>query len=98
VNKNELTAAVAEDLGLTQALARKAVEIVFDEIQSAVADGDKVSIAGFGVFVQHSRPARTGRNPSTGETIQVAASVIPKFRPGAAFRAVVTGRQVALAK
>ncbi len=62
-----------------------------ETIQSAVASGDKVAITGFGVFEKSERPARTARNPATGDPIAVAASSVPKFRPGADFKALVNG-------
>jgi DNA-binding protein HU-beta len=56
-----------------------------------VASGDKVAITGFGVFEKSERPARTARNPATGATIEVPESSVPKFRPGADFKALVNG-------
>jgi DNA-binding protein HU-beta len=56
-----------------------------------VASGDKVAITGFGVFEKSERPARTARNPATGAEINVPASSVPKFRPGADFKALVNG-------
>jgi DNA-binding protein HU-beta len=67
------------------------VNAVLDTIQDAVAKGDKVAITGFGVFEKSERPARTARNPATGATIQVPKSSVPKFRPGADFKALVNG-------
>jgi DNA-binding protein HU-beta len=67
------------------------VNAVLETIQSAVANGDKVSITGFGVFEKTDRPARTAHNPATRETVQVPASSVPEFRPGADFRALVNG-------
>src|SRR6202035_805904 len=69
--------------------ASEAVNAVREPIQSAVASGDKVAITGFGVFEKSERPARTARNPATGDPIEVAASSVPKFRPGADFKALV---------
>lgn len=92
MNKRELVDAVAEELGGNRRSAIDAVEAVLGSIAEAVADGDKVSIAGFGIFEKRERAARSARNPATGETVQVAASVIPKFRPGAGFRGLVSER------
>lgn len=92
MNKRELVDAVSEELGGNRRSAIDAVEAVLGAIEDAVADGDKVSIAGFGIFEKRLRPARSARNPATGETIQVSESVIPKFRPGAGFRGLVTER------
>jgi DNA-binding protein HU-beta len=89
MNKRELVDAVSAELGGSRRTAVDAVEAVLGTISDAVADGDKVSIAGFGIFEKHLRPPRTARNPATGATVQVAASVVPKFRPGAGFRAAV---------
>jgi DNA-binding protein HU-beta len=69
------------------------VNAVLDTIQEAVAKGDKVAITGFGVFEKSERPARTARNPATGATIQVPESSVPKFRPGADFKALVNGEK-----
>src|SRR5262249_56094617 len=71
--------------------ATEALNAVLETIQSAVASGDKVAITGFGVFEKSDRPARTARNPATNQTIQVPKSSVPKFRPGADFKALVNG-------
>jgi DNA-binding protein HU-beta len=71
--------------------ATEAVNAVLETIQSAVANGDKVAITGFGVFEKTDRPARTARNPATNQIVQVPASSVPKFRPGADFKALVNG-------
>src|SRR3974390_2319389 len=71
--------------------ATEAVNAMLETIQSAVAAGDKVAITGFGVFEKSERPARPARNPATGAAIQVPRSSVPKFRPGADFKAIVNG-------
>ena len=71
---------------LTKAQANSAVDAVFEVIQDALANGDTVSVAGFGRFSTKSRPARTGRNPRTGESIAVAASKAPSFKAGKTLR------------
>ncbi|GBD44242.1 DNA-binding protein HU [bacterium HR40] len=86
---DELTAAVAKETGMTKASASKAVHAVLNAIQNALAQGQRVSIAGFGVFEVSHRPARTGRNPRTGETIQIAATNAIKFKPGKGLRDAV---------
>jgi DNA-binding protein HU-beta len=86
VNKSELVTRLAERLGGDRALAAAAVNGVLEEIQGRVANGERVSLTGFGTFDRRERAARTGRNPQTGATIQLAASVSPVFRPGAGFR------------
>jgi DNA-binding protein HU-beta len=90
MNKRELIDAISGRLGDRKS-ATEALNAVLETIQSAVASGDKVAITGFGVFEKSERPARTARNPATGAPIQVAASSVPKFRPGADFKALVNG-------
>ena len=82
MNKNELISAVAESSGLTRGDATKAVEGVFDAISGALKKGDEVRLVGFGTFSVARRKASTGRNPRTGEPMQIKASSQPKFRPG----------------
>ena len=81
MNKADIAGKVQETLGTTRADAERAVETVIDSITMALKGGDEVSIAGLGIFVAKARPARTGRNPRTGETIQIKATRTPKFRP-----------------
>lgn len=88
MNKRDLIDAISGRLG-DKKTATEAVNAVLDTIQITVAKGDKVAITGFGVFEKQNRPARTARNPATGAPIQVAASSVPKFRPGADFKALV---------
>ena len=88
MNKRDLIDAISGRLGDKKS-ATEALNAVLETIQSAVASGDKVAITGFGVFEKSERPARTARNPATGEPIQVAASSVPKFRAGADFKALV---------
>ena len=83
MNKNDLISSVAESSGLTKADAGRAVDGVFDSIASALASGDDVRIVGFGSFSVANRAASTGRNPRTGEEIQIPASKQPKFKAGA---------------
>ncbi len=97
MNKRELIDAISGRLG-DKKTATEALNAVLETIQSAVANGDKVAITGFGVFEKSERPARTARNPATGAPIQVAASSVPKFRAGADFKALVNGEKPAPAK
>lgn len=90
MNKRELIDAISGRLG-DKKTATEAVNAVLETIQGAVAKGDKVSITGFGAFEKAERPARTARNPATGEAIKVPKSSVPKFRPGADFKALVNG-------
>jgi len=80
MNKAEIIEKVHGVLGTTKADAERAVETMVDSIVSALKDGQEVSIAGLGIFSTKMRPARTGRNPRTGETINIAAMRVPKFR------------------
>jgi DNA-binding protein HU-beta len=79
VSKSDLIGLVAEKTDLSSADAKRAVEAAFDVIAERMAAGDEVSIAGFGKFSTSERSARQGRNPQTGETIQIAATTAPKF-------------------
>lgn len=88
MNKRDLIDAISGRLG-DKKTATEAVNAVLETIQQTVAKGDKVAITGFGVFEKAQRVARTARNPSTGATIHVPASYVPKFRPGADFKALV---------
>ncbi len=82
MNKAELIDAVTGQTGLQKADATRAVDAVFDSIVSALKSGDSVSLLGFGTFVVKARAARSGRNPRTGETIEIAASKVPGFKAG----------------
>lgn len=82
MNKQDLVNKVSEKSGLTKRDAEKAVNATFDAIQDAMAAGDKVSLVGFGTFEVRSRAARTGRNPQTGQEIQIAATTVPVFKAG----------------
>ena len=82
MNKGELIDAVAGSAGLSRADATKAVDAVLDSIQGTLANGGSVSLVGFGTFSVKARAARAGRNPRTGETIQIAASNVPGFKAG----------------
>ncbi len=86
MNKNELVASVAEKAGLTKKDAEKALNAVFDSIQQALVEGDKVQMIGFGTFEVKERAARAGRNPRTNETIQIPASKNPVFKAGKALK------------
>ena len=89
MNKAELVDVVAESADLSKAAAGRAVDAVFDSIAKALAAGDTVSVVGFGNFTVRQRAARTGRNPQTGATIQIAASALPAFKPGKALKEAV---------
>lgn len=80
MNKTELIAAVVEKTGLTKKDAEKAVNATLEAITAELVNGEKVSLAGFGIFETKTREARTGRNPRTGETTQIPASKAPAFK------------------
>jgi DNA-binding protein HU-beta len=98
VNKQDLIDSVSTQLGHSKRDVTNVIETALDELKRAVARGEKVALAGFGVFQRHDRKARTARNPQTGETVQVKATKLPKFRPGAEFKAVVSGAKKAAPK
>ena len=82
MNKNEFVERVSEHADMSKSDAAKAVDAVFDSITEALKKGDDVRIVGFGTFSASKRAAREGRNPRTGETIQIKASNQPKFSAG----------------
>ena len=86
MNKTELIAAVAEKAEISKKDAEKAVKAFTDAVAEELAKGGKVQLVGFGNFEVSERPARAGRNPRTGETMTIAASKTPKFKPGKALK------------
>lgn len=86
MNKADIINKVHDALGGTKAEAEKAVDVVFDSIEAALKDGTQVSVAGFGIFEAKMRAAREARNPRTGETVQVPAMRVPKFRAAKALK------------
>lgn len=89
MNKAELIDAVASSADLSKADATRAVDAVVDNITESLRKGDSVTLVGFGTFEVRERSARTGRNPQTGETIQIKASKAPAFKAGKAFKDAV---------
>jgi len=89
LNKNDLVAAVASNTGLSKSDAAKAVDGVFDSISGSLASGQEVRLVGFGTFSVSDRRATTGRNPRTGEAIQIPASKQPKFKAGKGLKGAV---------
>lgn len=89
MNKSELCARVADAASMSRTGAEAAVSVMFSAIADALAAGETVAIAGFGAFSTKERPARTGRNPRTGETISIAASPAPAFKAAKALRNAV---------
>ncbi len=86
MNKTELVAAMAENAGLTKKDAEAALKAFVETVEAALKAGDKVQIVGFGTFEVSERAAREGRNPQTGETMNIAASKSPKFKAGKALK------------
>ncbi|MEL6323510.1 MAG: HU family DNA-binding protein [Pseudomonadota bacterium] len=86
MNKGELTKAVATATGLSNSEAGTAVDAVFDAIAGSIKKREKVAIAGFGTFEAKTRGAREGRNPATGETIQIAEKTSAAFKPATALK------------
>ena len=82
MNKSELIDAVAASADLPKAAAGRALDAVINAITDALKEGDTVSLVGFGTFSVKERAARTGRNPQTGEPIEIAAAKIPSFKAG----------------
>ena len=86
MTKSELIAKVAENAGIEKKAAEKAVNAVFDTISAALENGEKVQILGFGTVEVKERAAHTGRHPTTGEAIEIAASKSPVFKAGKTLR------------
>ena len=91
MNKTDLVRHVAEEAGMTRAAAGNAVDAMLSGIAGSLGRGEAVSLLGFGTFVARARPARTGRNPRTGESVEIAASTVPAFKPGQPLRDLVNG-------
>ena len=89
MNKSELIEAIADDAELSKADAGRAVDAMVSTITSTLAKGDSLSLIGFGTFSISERAARQGRNPRTGETIQIKAAKLPKFKAGKALKDAV---------
>ena len=86
MNKKELIEAVAEKAGMSRAQAARAVDATLTAVADALADGQKVQLLGFGTFETKVRPARQGRNPRTGETLEIGESKNVGFKAGSALR------------
>ncbi|MGN1329261.1 MAG: HU family DNA-binding protein [Eubacterium sp.] len=89
MNKTELAAAVAAKTGLSKKDSEAAVSAVLDSVKDALAEGDKVSLIGFGTFSVKVRAARTGLNPRTKETIEIPEAKVPAFKAGSALKDAV---------
>ena len=89
MNKTELIAAVAEKAEISKKDAEKVIKAFTDVVAAELVDGGKVQVVGFGTFEVSERPAREGRNPKTGETMDIAACKTPKFKAGKALKDMV---------
>ncbi len=93
MNKGELAERLAGRTGMTKAAAKDAVDGVFEAIGEALANGGEARIPGFGTFGIRNRPARTARNPRTGESLSIAASTVPVFKAGKPLKDAVNSRK-----
>jgi DNA-binding protein HU-beta len=91
MKKDEIVQAVAASADISKAEADRALDAVVDTIISQVASGQKLQVPGLGTFEPRERSAREGRNPQTGETIQIAATTVPGFKAATAFKQAVAG-------
>ena len=89
MNKDDLIGKVASTVGMTKTEASKSVDAVFSNISGSLKKGNEVRLVGFGTFLVSNRPATTGRNPRTGESIQIPAKKVPKFRAGKVLKKTV---------
>ena len=89
MNKTELIAAIAEQAELSKKDTEKALKALVDIVGEELKKGEKVQLVGFGTFEVSERPERAGRNPQTGEVMQIAASKTPKFKAGKALKDLV---------
>jgi DNA-binding protein HU-beta len=92
MNKGELVDAIAQKAEVTKKDADVLLSVLLDSIMEAVASGDKVTLVGFGSFEPRQRAAREGRNPQTGETLQIAAATVPGFSAGKQFKDLVADK------
>ena len=86
VNKTQLVEKIAADADLSKASAGRALDAIIDAVGETLQSGDQVSLIGFGTFSVRTRAARTGRNPKTGDEIQIAEAKVPAFKPGKALK------------
>lgn len=93
MNKAELIEVAAKEAGISKAAANKALDAVIAAVVKTVSKGDSVTLVGFGTFKSAKRAARTGKNPKTGASIKIAATTVPKFSAGAAFKTAVAGKK-----
>jgi DNA-binding protein HU-beta len=98
VNKSELIEVAAKEAAISKAAAEKALSSMIGAVVKAVSKGDTVTLVGFGTFKSAKRAARTGVNPKTGEKLKIAATTVPRFTAGAAFKSAVAGKKAAKKK
>ena len=91
MNKSQLIDKIAEGADISKAAAGRAVDSFVEAVTEALKTGDSVSLVGFGTYSVRERAARTGRNPQTGATIQIASAKLPVFKPGKALKDAVGG-------
>jgi DNA-binding protein HU-beta len=95
MNRTELLEIIAAKTEVSKASAGRMLDTLIDTIQTTVKKGDTVALVGFGTFKSAKRAARAGKNPRTGEKLKIAATTLPKFTPGAKFKAVVDPKAAA---
>jgi DNA-binding protein HU-beta len=93
MNKSELIEIIATEADISKTAAATTLDAVIGAITQAVAKGETVTLVGFGTFKSSQRVARTGRNPKTGEALEITASTVPRFTAGAGFKAAVSGKK-----
>ena len=86
MNKSQLIEKIAEKAEISKAAAGRALDAFMETVTESLKEGDAVALTGFGTFSARERAARSGRNPKTGETIQIASAKIPAFKPGKALK------------
>lgn len=86
MNKSELVASVADQADISKSAAARAVDAALDAVTRSLCEGEPVSLVGFGTFLVRERGSRTGRNPQTGESMEIAASKVAAFKPGKALK------------
>ena len=91
MNKQELIENIATSADITKAAAGRALDSMIDSVTDALKKGDSVVLVGFGTFMVRERAARTGRNPRTGEPLEIAAAKVPAFKPGKALKDALNG-------
>ena len=94
MNKSELVEVAAKEAGITKAAADKVLSAIVSAVVQTVANGESVTLVGFGTFKSAQRAARTGKNPKTGATLKIPATTVPKFTAGSAFKAAVAPKKL----